>query len=281
MLQFTNRLISLTWDLISNAKPEQILSGQRMFRPFLNYQKSWLTHFYPNDTLNLNKDTWFYLQKYMIPLIKKHASSYHIKGMHRLNLESSQKPTFQEFQDLFYHESKGFTLHPVNKEIEPLEYYSLILQKKFPCIDALRSHEELFCANEPDFWHEAIGHIAPLCFFEVQEFYFQIAEYMLSAKSPLQFEEHLAVAWTITEYAFIKEHDQNKMFGAALVGSHLANMRYLNGYIQVEPATRNSIINSGFYEEHSPIARNENGNLRFFYLDQLNAHPLFKECSLS
>jgi phenylalanine-4-hydroxylase len=277
MLHFIGRLMSLTRDLINIADPEQVLNGDRMFRPFMEYQKSWMKYFYPNDTLSYEQDSWFYLQKYMLPLIKQHASSYHVRGIHHLNLDHPQKPNFKDFQKLFYNVSKGFEIQPVNKEIKPLEYFSLIRHRKFPCIEKTRSLDELFCANEPDFWHEAIGHIAPLCFPEIQEFYLQIADYMLSAKSSTQFKKHLAVSWTLTEYGFIKEKEQTKMFGAALVGSHLANMRYLKGIINVERAERASIINSQFFEEHAPLARDDKGHLRFFCLEDLNLERLFIE----
>lgn len=277
MLHFVNQVLSLTRDLVNIADPEQILKGRRMFRPFLKYQKSWLAHFYPDDTIQPEFSAWFYLQKYMIPLIKKHASFYHLNGLSRLKLDTPEEPDFDEFQNLFYVESNGFIIQPVNDEISPNEYFSLILQRKFPCVKKIRSHDELFCANEPDFWHDAIGHIAPLCFKEVQEFYLKIAEYMLSAKTASQFQRHLSVAWTLTEYSFIKEQRQTKMFGAALVGSHLANMRFINGFISVEPAVRELIINSNFYSDYSPLARDDKGNLRFFCMDNLNANQFFLE----
>lgn len=275
MLHYIKQLISLTRDLIKPADPEQVLRGDRIFRPFIEYQKSWIEHFHPGEPLIANKDAWFYLQKYMLPLIKQHASSYHIEGIHHLNLENPNMPHFEEFQELFYKVSNGFEIQPVKNEIKPLAYFDLIRQKKFPCVPHMRSHDEIFCANGPDFWHEAIGHIAPLCSPKIQEFYLEIAEHILSTKSETNFRDNLAIAWTLTEYSFINECGQNKMFGAALVGSHLANMRYLKGIITVEPAERSSIVTSGFYDEHLPIARDNNGHLRFFCLENLNINEIF------
>lgn len=275
MLHISKQLISFIWDLFHSPDPEQILAGKKMFRPFMQYQNAWLAYFHPDDTINDNTNVWAYLQKYMLPLIKQHASSYHLQGIHDLNLDAENKPSFNEFKHLFAEVSNGFQIEPVNKELHPIEYFSLIRQKKFPCIEKIRSPEELFCANEPDFWHEAIGHIAPLCYPEVQEFYLDIAEYMLSAQSKATFEKRLSIAWTLTEYGFIKENGINKMFGAALVGSHLANKRYLNGLIHVEPAKSSTIIDSGFYPEKSPLARDGDGKLRFFCLDHLKANSIF------
>ena len=99
---------------------------------------------------------------------------------------------------------------------------------------------------------------------------------MLSSSSKLEFKNNLALAWTITEYGFIQEKNQYKMFGAALVGSHLANMRYLSVLISIEPASRESIINSQFYaEESSSPPRDNKGNLRFFSLSSLQIQHLF------
>ena len=241
----------------------------------MKYQTSWLKHFYPHDEFSNKHSSWFYLQKYMLPFIQRYASSYHVKGIHRLKLNENQPPDFAFFQDLFYKTSDGFEIFPVTHEIAPIEYFSLISQKKFPCIKVVRSLQELFCSNEPDFWHESIGHIAPLCFREVQDFYLEISDYMLSAKSASQFQTYLEIAWTLTEYGFIKEQNQNKMFGAALVGSHLANMRYQNDLINVEAADKDNIINSRFYSEEAPLPRGSDGKLRFFCLKSFRISHLF------
>ena len=274
MLSTIHFYANLARDLIIPASPKEILTGKRFFRPFMHYQKSWASWFYPNDIIHRNVDAWSYLQKYIMPLINKHASRFHIEGIRRLKLDSSNKPDLNEFQKIFSLESNGFQIQAVEDEIEPIEYFEMIRDKKFPCVPQLRPLNRLFCGSGPDFWHEAIGHIAPLCFSEVQDFYLAVADYMLSAKSEKEFQRRLAVAWTLTEYGFIKENGENKMFGAALVGSHLCHMRYLHGMIQVEPADKESIIHSGFYSENenAQLARNIDGKLRFFCMDNVNAN---------
>jgi phenylalanine-4-hydroxylase len=277
MLSTIQFYANLAKDLILPASPKELLSGKRFFRPFMHYQKSWASWFYPNDIIDHKGKAWFYLQKYMMPLINKHASLFHIEGIRRLKLDNLEKPDFYEFQKMFTLESNGFSLQIVEDEIEPLKYFEMIRDKKFPCVQKLRSLNRLFCGSGPDFWHEAIGHIAPLCFSEVQELYLTVADYMLAAKSKDEFQQRLAIAWTLTEYGFIKENDKHKMFGAALVGSHLCHMRYLHGMIQIETAQRESIITSGFYSEtETPqLARNVDGKLRFFCMDNFNIGNLF------
>lgn len=276
MLHLIRQGASLARDLISpTASPQQILTGERMFRPFLRYQHSWLRHFYPGETLQSDISTWTYLQKFMMPLIKQRASQHHLDGIQKLALECHEKPDFNDFSERFFQVSNGFQMVRACEEIEPAEYFTLISQRKFPCINTLRSHDELFCANEPDFWHEAIGHLAPLCSPQVQDFYIDIADHVLSVKSHTDFENKMAIAWTILEYGFIKQCGLVKMFGAALVGSHLAHMRYQYQHISIEPATGSAIINSGFYTEDTPLARNHRNKIRFFCLDRLNAKDLF------
>ncbi len=261
-------------DVIKKPNPEQILKGHDLFRPHMKCQQAWLNYFYPGHTINTQYSTWQYLQKYVMPLIKANASSYHLNGIRLLKLDEEHSPEFDAFQALFYEVSAGFEIYPVDKEIDPIEYFALIRDKKFPCIKKLRSHAELFCAHGPDFWHEAIGHLAPLCFKEIQTFYLEIADCMLSTKTKREFENRLAIAWTLTEYGFLKQQGLHKLFGAALVGSHLANMRYLKGFAVVEAAEQKAIIQSGFYEG-SPQSRDAKGRLRYFCLDDLNITRLF------
>lgn len=276
MLHFTKKVLDLSWALLTPVAPEKILRGDKLFRPLTKYQHAWIKYFYPDDTINTEIDPWIYLQKYMMPLIKKHASSYHLKGIQYLALDKQEKPNFKSFQQRFFEISRGFQIEPVSHEINPFDYFSLISQKKFPCIDRLRDHDELFCANAPDFWHEAIGHIAPLCFEEVQTFYLEMADHLLASKSSSQFKQRLTVVWTLMEYGFLRENDQSKMFGAALVGSHLANMRYLHRLISIEPAERTSITDSKFDDEQLPNARDIDGKLRFFCLNDLKTDLLLQ-----
>lgn len=275
MLYFIKQCIGLTRDLMKIPMPEQILKGEKMFRPFIRYQKNWARYFYPHEEFSFEYDAWFYLQKYMMPLIKQYASSYHVEGIKRLHLDSDKQPDFKSFQKLFYEVSNGFAIQPVNSEIDPMAYFTLISQRKFPCIQSMRSLSEVFCANEPDFWHEAIGHIAPLCFKEVQDFYLDIARYVLSAKSRAEYQSQVGIAWVLTEYGFLKQQGTPKMFGAALVGSHLSHMRYLKGLIRIESAGRNRILQAEMHSEKTPLARDNDGNLRFFFLDDLSVAHLF------
>lgn len=275
MFYTMQNVFSLTRDLTTPPHPEKILQGKRLFRSFLSHQKKWMKYFYPDDDFSLMQDAWFYLQKYMMPLIKRHASSYHIKGITLLDLDSQKSPDFTAFQNKFYEISQGFQLQLVHDEIEPITYFTFIKQKKFPCIANIRSLNEVFCANEPDFWHEAIGHIAPLCFPEVQTFYMDIARYILESKTDSLYQKRLAVAWTLTEYGFLKEFGIPKMFGAALVGSHLSNMRYLSGLISIETAEKNAILQSKFHDETSSPPKKSDGTFRFFCLNQLNVDHLF------
>lgn len=276
MLHFLRQGTSLAKDLISpTPSPEKILTGKRMFRPMMRYQQAWLQHFYPGESLRTDTSTWMYLQKFMMPLIKQRASTFHLDGIRQLNLECDEIPDFDDFREHFHHASNGFEIHLAQDEIEPRKYFELICQRKFPCISKLRPHDEIFCASEPDFWHEAIGHLAPLCSPLVQDFYIQIAQRVLSAVSRLDYENEMAVAWTILEYGFIKQCGLVKMFGAALVGSHLAHMRYQYQHLSIERADRSAIIDSGFYTEHTPIARNHRNKIRFFCLDSLSCDNLF------
>ncbi|KTD03796.1 phenylalanine-4-hydroxylase [Legionella geestiana] len=265
------RLLS---EALSPPAPHEILQGERLFRPFLRQQRAWMRHFYPGDTLEKHRPSWQYLQKYLSPLIQASGSRWHCEGIMRLGLHSQDAPDFSEFARRFHGESNGFSIHPVKGEIEPVTYFSLIAQKKFPCIPEMRHNDSLFCGSEPDFWHEAIGHLAPLCFPEVQDFYLSVADKILSSSGTPRYERNLAIAWTLSEYGFLREGDSPKMFGAALVSSHLAHMRYLHNYLCVEPASAKVILESGFYEADRAIARDEAGRQRFFCMDTLNIDAL-------
>lgn len=251
-------------DWMSPASPLQILKGERLFRPYLSYQKRWMQYCYPQDTLDITKSSWHYLQKYMLPLLEKNASSYHLQGLELLELKCENQPDFESFKMHFAKVANGFTIINANYEIPPKEYFTLIKNKQFPCIATMRPISGVFCTNAPDFWHEAIGHLTALCFPEVQEIYAEYAAFVLEAKTPNDFNQRMAIAWTLMEYGFIKQAGIPKMFGAALVGSHLAHIRYQSNLITLEPSSHQAILDSQFYSESAALAKTKEGKFRFF-----------------
>lgn len=253
-------------DWVAPPSVQQILTGERLFRPYLSYQKRWMKYFYPEDDFDVAKSSWYYLQKYMLPLIEESASSYHKQGLELLALKCEDKPDFSDFQKKFASVANGFTVIKARSEIPPKEYFTLILNKQFPCVVSMRPVSGVFCTNAPDFWHEAMGHLTALCANEIQEIYQEYAAFVLSAKSNHEFNQRMAVAWTLMEYGFIKEAGQTKMFGAALVGSHLAHMRYRANLISIESCSQEAIIESRFYNESGVFAKTPEGKFRFFTL---------------
>lgn len=216
-----------------------------------------------NRALDLNQSSWQTLQQFTLPLISKHACSSHIQGIKKLGLNQDTIPNFEKFCDDVCRLS-GWEIVSCDGELPANDFFKLISQKKFPAVNKMRPLNAVFCGYEPDFWHEAVGHISLLIDPAYSDLYQRVAHRILNHP------EDLAIFWVLLEYGFIKEEENIKAFGAAFVGSFMALQRLERKYISLEPYSENNILRSGIFDQSVGPRRTLCGKIKFYYINSLN-----------
>lgn len=263
------------------------LSGIDPMTPTLSNQKFWARELSPESSLspdhwpNLDskptstqsqeQQVWQLLVHYNSPLLSQFATPAQLVGINLLGLNQPTGPSFQEISSRLECLS-GWSLVPANGEVQPLEFFTLLARRKFPVVSKIRPIHALFCGYEPDYWHEAIGHLAFLTDPEFCKFYQfcgkLVTELASRPNSELLLNSLYQLLWTLMEYGVFKTpQGQTQAFGAALTSSFMALQRLKRGYITTRHFDPKYVLKSGFATE-GPIKR-RGGKIEFFHITSL------------
>lgn len=264
------------WGLFSDCferyLTKQHLRGRLVLRPGLKFQKVWAGQLSPELRFEDNIGSWRLLQRFVLPLIFEHGSHYHCLGIQSLGLDRDEPPEFNDFCSLVY-EAYGWSITLSEGELSAQDFFELLSRKKIPCVRQLRPIAEVFAASKPDFWHEAIGHIAVLGNSEASDFY-QWCGSLISGLYREGYEQiakdTAGILWVLMEYGLIIEGNETKSFGAALTGSYMGLQRFRGGYIFPESNwTCEAILQSRLHIDGATLPRNRGQEIILYAMTDL------------
>ena len=236
-------------------------------KPSAYNQKIWARHLSSGIAFEPSKGSWQLLQDFTLPLISDKASSFHQHGIRTLGLNLPQCPDFVSFKNQVLTKT-GWKLVESHEELSAPQFFALLATKSFPCVSKLRPENEVFAASKPDFWHEAIGHIALLATPESADFYQWcgcIVTGLYQDRGPLLAKKVENILWVLLEYGLLKEQNSVRSFGAALTGSYMALQRLRHQVIAPKGNwSCEEILASRSFEDGAPIYRNTQGQIVFF-----------------
>jgi len=142
------------------------MKSSRKFNPEIddkNWQALFNKHFQDLQSLNAVGTTW-------------------MNGFSRLGIDNSKRPTAEQLTAIAKPYT-GFTFVQTGDNIimEQFEWYSMIADHKMPMTNFVRTPAELHYCDEPDYWHDVMGHIPYLVIPEYVEMYTQLAQTYVSA----------------------------------------------------------------------------------------------------
>jgi phenylalanine-4-hydroxylase len=256
---------------ISDAKLRRQFESRADVRPRLSHQKAWANAFAPELEYDFSEKPWKLLQQFTLPLFHRYASAAHREGARVLGLDVEKEPDFAKFSARV-EEVTGWTVVETRGEMLPPDYFAALAERKFPCIPKLRNVNEVLCGKDPDFWHEAIGHLAPLVSPEVSRFYQNCGA--LHAEVLRRFGAKRAAElngffWLILEYGFIREGAETKAFGAAIAGSFVALTKWRSGAWAIRSFDIEAILNAGIAYLGAVPKRDERGRVIFYEIYSL------------
>ncbi len=245
---------------------ERYLAGRAYMAPGLRKQKLWSEVLNPELQFQPGLGSWKTLQRFTVPLIQELASSAHAKGIEAFHLNRFTSLSFDAFIKKVA-DMTSWQIHECNIEIEPKEFFRLLAKKHFPCVRSLRPIDRVFCGSTPDFWHEAIGHIAPLtdpCVSDFYQFCGQLVCELFDRDQSEDAEKLMQVLWVLLEYGLLNENGRTVTFGAALTGSYMALHRWKLDYISSVPFDIKDILSSRIYEDGAIPKRDACGRIAFY-----------------
>jgi len=163
--------------------------------------------------------TWATLMHRQKPLALEHACSAYINGLAILDAPNDQPAQIPDInQTLLQH--TGWSLEPVPALINFNRFFALLAKRKFPAATFMRIPEEIDYLEEPDLFHEVIGHCPMLTSRAFADFSQWVGEIGSNA-TPAQQTALARLYWFTVEFGLIREGQKTKIFGGGILSSPL------------------------------------------------------------
>jgi|GEM_PF-5242648 len=256
----------------------RVLSGIDPMTPTLANQVFWASMLMPeygeSIAAAINEDVWKLLLAYNLPLIHQFGTKAQYDGMRTLGLFDLQPPTLSDIGSRL-EQASGWRVIPADKELEPRQFLQLLSQKIFPAVTKVRPLHAILCGYEPDYWHEAVGHLSLLTNPEFSEFYQWCGALFERVKDRPDASTYLSklfkVLWIVIEYGILKSPDgQLQAFGGALASSFMALQRLKLGYIVTVPFHPETVLRSRMVDPEFPTRRTK-GKIELFHAESLES----------
>ncbi len=183
------------------------MKSNRTFDPTVDdqhWQTLFETHFQNMQSLNAISTLW-------------------ISGFSKLGIDNSKRPLAEDLTKAIQpYEPYTFIQTSQNIILEQIDWYRHIANYEMPLTSFVRTPEELDYCDEPDIWHDIMGHIPFLAEKAYSEMYQLLAKTYIQAyesqRSDLLSELGF-IGGMLIELGLINEHAGLKAFGATFYSS--------------------------------------------------------------
>ncbi len=162
---------------------------------------------------------WQLLIEQQLPMLDKYASCEYLDALERLQLARNQIPQCDEVSSRLQ-DATGWRVVPVPALIDFSTFFEMLASRQFPAASFIRSQQEMDYLQEPDIFHEILGH-APLL---LDDSYAGFVRAYGEAGCRASREERVWLArlfWFTVEFGLLRTENSLKAFGAGIVSSKL------------------------------------------------------------
>lgn len=167
-------------------------------------------------TASENK-VWQTLYERQVKLWPGRACQDYLDGLASLNLTIDKIPQLPETSNILK-SMTGWTVEPVAALISARQFFELLSQRKFPAATFIRSMQELDYVQEPDIFHELVGHCPMLTNQIYADFLQDYAQLVLTFPEndwPLL----QRLFWFTVEFGLIYTNDGLRAYGGGILSS--------------------------------------------------------------
>ncbi len=160
---------------------------------------------------------WQLLIERQLPLLEDYAAPAYLTALERLQLPRDYIPQCKEISGRLQ-DATGWSIVPVPALIDYSSFFSLLARRQFPAASFIRSQQEMDYLQEPDIFHEILGH-APLL---LDESYARFVQAYGEAGCRASRQERVWLArlfWFTVEFGLLRTQNSLRAFGAGIVSS--------------------------------------------------------------
>lgn len=194
-------------------------------QPYLSHQPDGQGHIHYSDDENT---MWQALLTRQAKQIPNRACSAYLEGLAKLNLPSSHIPQLHDIDEILQ-ATTGWQTAAVPALISFGKFFKLLANKRFPVATFIRRFEDMDYIEEPDIFHEIVGHCPLLthpAFAAFNETYGKLG--LDASKEERWFLARLY--WFTIEFGLVGSHpDNRRIYGGGILSSPSETIYALNG----------------------------------------------------
>ena len=194
-------------------------------QPYLSHQPDGQGHIHYSTDENA---MWQALLTRQAKQIPNRACSAYLEGLEKLNLPSTHIPQLNDI-DQILQATTGWQTAAVPALISFGKFFKLLANKRFPVATFIRRFEDMDYIEEPDVFHEIVGHCPLLthpAFAAFNETYGKLG--LDASKEERWFLARLY--WFTIEFGLVGSHpDNRRIYGGGILSSPSETIYALNG----------------------------------------------------
>ena len=194
-------------------------------QPYLSHQPDSQGHIHYSDDENA---MWQALLTRQAKQIPNRACSAYLEGLEKLNLPSTHIPQLNDIDEILQ-ATTGWQTAAVPALISFGKFFKLLANKRFPVATFIRRFEDMDYIEEPDIFHEIVGHCPLLthpAFAAFNETYGQLG--LNASKEERWFLARLY--WFTIEFGLVGSRpDNRRIYGGGILSSPSETVYALNG----------------------------------------------------
>ena len=161
--------------------------------------------------------TWRDLMSRQIAMLNGRACRPWIDALDEMNFPKDRVPQLKDVSDVLKRHT-GWSVAPVPALIGFTEFFGLLANKQFPVATFIRRREDFDYLQEPDIFHEVVGHTPPLTDARYAAFVEAYGKAGLAADP----KDHVMLArlfWFTVEFGLVNTDDGIRAYGAGIMSS--------------------------------------------------------------
>jgi len=163
---------------------------------------------------------WRFLYERQFPLIKANASQLYLNALDKIGFNAYKIPCFTETSKRLQ-QCTGWQLTVVPELVPETAFFTMLANKIFPATCWLRTLKEMDYIEEPDMFHDVLGHVPLLVNSTYATFVREFAKLAMKwVDTPEALLILARVYWFSVEFGLLRTNGENKVFGAAIISSH-------------------------------------------------------------
>lgn len=194
-------------------------------QPYLSHQPDSQGHIHYSDDENA---MWQALLTRQAKQTPNRACSAYLEGLEKLNLPSMHIPQLHDIDEILQ-ATTGWQTAAVPALISFGKFFKLLANKRFPVATFIRRFEDMDYIEEPDVFHEIVGHCPLLthpAFATFNETYGKLG--LDASKEERWFLARLY--WFTIEFGLVGSHpDNRRIYGGGILSSPSETIYTLNG----------------------------------------------------